>query len=162
VGADAMLPAFDAGDWPTPGNPSTISMMVRLRAILLWLLMLAVPFQGYAAAAMTFCAPEPAAHASSGAVHDHSGHDHGTQGVEHHHANASSDDSVDHHDASSAHDDSSDAAHKCGNCAACHSVGMTPTLDTPLLHGLPQADLAEPLRAMATVSPSVPHKPPRA
>ena len=135
--------------------------MVNLRAILLWLMMLAVPFQGYAAAAMTFCAPEPT-HASSGAVHDHSRHDHGTQGAEHHHADASSDDSADHHDALSAHDDSSDTSHKCGNCASCHSVGMTPTLDTPILHGLPQADLAEPLRVMATVSPRVPHKPPRA
>ena len=95
--------------------------------------------------------------------HDHSGHDHFTQGAERHHANVSSDESADHHhDASSAHDESSDSAHKCGSCAACHSVGMTPTLDTPLLHGLPQADLAEPLRAMANVSPSVPHKPPRA
>ena len=143
------------------GQAPTISAMVSLRAILLWLMMLAVPFQGYAAAAMTFCAPEPT-HASSGVVHDHSRHDHGTQGAEHHHADVSSDDSADHHDASSAHDDSSDTSHKCGNCASCHSVGMTPTLDTPILHGLPQADLAEPLRAMATVSPRVPHKPPRA
>jgi cytochrome c553 len=135
--------------------------MLHLRAILLWLMMLAVPFQGYAAVAMAFCAPEPT-HSSSGAVHDHSRHDHGTQGAEHHHASVSSDDSSGHHDALGAHDDSSDASHKCGNCAACHSVGMTPTLDTPILHGLPQADLAEPLRAMATVSPSVPHKPPRA
>jgi cytochrome c553 len=135
--------------------------MLHLRAILLWLMMLAVPFQGYAAAAMTFCAPEPAP-SSSGVVHDHSRHDHGTQGAEHHHATVSSDDSADHHHALTAHDDSSDASHKCGNCAACHSVGMTSTLDTPILHGLPQADLAEPLRAMATVSPSVPHKPPRA
>lgn len=135
--------------------------MVNLRAILLWLMMLAVPFQGYAAAAMTFCAPEPT-HASSGGVHDHSRHDHDTQGAEHPHADVSSDDSADHHDASGAHDDSSDTSHKCGNCASCHSVGMTPTLDTPILRGLPQADLAEPLRVIATVSPSVPHKPPRA
>jgi cytochrome c553 len=134
--------------------------MVNLRAILLWLVMLAVPFQGYAAAAMAFCSPEPAP-SSSGAVHDHSRHDHGTLDAKHHHANVSSDDSADHHETLSAQDGPSDASHKCGNCAACHSVGMTPTLDTPILHGLPQADLAEPLRAMATVSPGVPHKPPR-
>jgi cytochrome c553 len=136
--------------------------MPNLRAILLWLMMLAVPFQGYAAAAMAFCAPA-SAHSSSGVVHDHGdAHDHGTQGAAHHHAGASSDDSAHHHDAPGAQDEPSDAAHKCGNCAACHAVGMMPTLDTPILHGLPQADLAEPLRAMATVSPRVPHKPPRA
>jgi hypothetical protein len=140
--------------------------MVSLRAILLWLMMLAVPFQGYAAAAMAFCAPE-SAQMSAGAVHDHSQHDHDSQkGGEHHHANVSGDVSGDdgavHHAAQSAQDDASDTFHKCGNCAACHSVGMMPTLVTSLLHGLPQADLAEPFLAMATISPRVPHKPPRA
>jgi cytochrome c553 len=143
------------------GQPPTISAMVSLRAILLWLMMLAVPFQGYAAAAMAFCAPA-SAHSSLAVVHDHHGHDHGTPDAEHHHSHVSSGDNADHHDASNAHDDSSDASHQCGNCATCHAVGMMPTLDTPILHGLPQADLAEPLRAMATVSPRIPHKPPRA
>jgi cytochrome c553 len=142
-------------------QPPTISAMVNLRAILLWLMMLAVPFQGYAAAAMTFCAPA-SAHSSWGVVHDHSGHDHGTLDAEHHHSNMVSDDNAHHHDAASTHDDASDASHKCGNCTACHAVGMMPTLHTPILRGLPQADLAEPLRAMATVSPRVPQKPPRA
>ena len=144
-------------------QPSTISAMVNLRAILLWLMMLAVPLQGYAAAAMAFCAPA-SAHSSSGAsvVHDHSGHKHGTPDAEHHHSNVSSDDNADRHDAPGAHDEPSDAAHKCGNCAACHAVGMMPTLDTPVLHGLPQADLAEPPRAMASVSPRVPLNQPRA
>ena len=139
----------------------TISAMACFRAFLLWFVVLAVPFQGYAAAAMTFCAPEPA-HANSGAVHDHSGHDHGAQGAEHHHAKMASGDSADHHVARGSPDDPSDTPpHKCGNCAACHSVGMMPTLGTAILRGLPQADFAEPLRALATVSPSVPHKPPR-
>ena len=141
--------------------------MVSLRAILLWLMMLAVPFQGYAAAAMAFCAPEPA-QMSAGAAHDHSQHDHGQhdhaspKGAGPHHANVSGDDGEDHHVAQNAQDDASDTFHKCGNCAACHSVGMMPTLVTSLLHGLQQADLAEPFLAMATVSPRVPHKPPRA
>jgi cytochrome c553 len=137
--------------------------MLNLRAILLWLMMLAVPLQGYAAAAMAFCAPA-AAHSGSSTivVHDHSGHDHSTLDAQHHHSSAGSNDNADRHDAPEAHDEASDASHKCGNCATCHAVGMMPTLNTPILHGLPQADLAEPLRAMATVSPSVPHKPPRA
>jgi cytochrome c553 len=116
----------------------------------MWLMMLAVPFQGYAAAAMAFCAPEPA-QASAGVTHDRS-----------HHGKASATEAGHHHAAQSAQDDASGSLHKCGNCAACHSVGMMPTLATPGLQGLPQADLAEPHHAMATVSPRVPHKPPRA
>ena len=137
--------------------------MVSLRAILLWLMMLAVPFQGYAAAAMAFCAPEPA-QASAVMAHDHSQHHHASpQDAERHqHVDLNNDDGADHHAVQSAQDDPSDAFHKCGNCAACHSVGMMPTLGTSILHGLPQADLAEPFLAMATVSPRVPHKPPRA
>jgi cytochrome c553 len=128
----------------------------------MWLMMVAVPFQGYAAAAMAFCAPEPA-QASAGVTHDHSHHGKAsaTQ-AKHHHAAWSADDGTDHHAAQSAQDDASGSLHKCGNCAACHSVGMMPTLATPGLQGLPQADLAEPHHAMATVSPRVPHKPPRA
>ena len=133
--------------------------MVRLRAFLLWLMMLAVPFQGYAAAAMAFCAPE-----SAQSAHDHSLHGHASNpDADHHHpVNAENDDGADHHDAQGTHDDEFAASHKCGNCAACHSVGMTPSVAVSLLYGLPQADLVEPFRALATVSPRVPHKPPRA
>lgn len=133
--------------------------MLNLRAILLWLMMLAVPFQGYAAAAMAFCAPD-AAEATAGAAHDHAQHDHGSMHADAHQMHG--DDAADHHADQGTHDDHANAMHKCGNCAACHSVGMTPTLGTSLLQGLPQADLAEPHRAMANVSPRVPHKPPRA
>jgi hypothetical protein len=136
--------------------------MVGFRAILLWLMMLAVPFQGYAVAAMAFCAPE-LAQMGAGVAHDHSQHDHASpQGAEHHHVNVSGEDGADHHESLAALDDQSDTFHKCGNCAACHSVGMMPTLGTSVLHGLPQADLVEPFYVMATVSPRVPHKPPRA
>ena len=136
--------------------------MLRLRAFLLWFMMLAVPFQGYAAAVMAFCAPE-AAQPATVAAHDHSLHDHASPAGGHHHPlNASGDDRADPHEAPSTQDDGIAASHKCGNCAACHSVGMTPTVVVSLLYGLPQAQWAEPFRAMATVSPRVPHKPPRA
>ena len=135
--------------------------MPRLRAILLWLMMLAVPFQGYAAAAMAFCAPERA-QVSAGAMHDHGHHDQASAPEAGHDVVRSADDGTRHHAAQSDHDNAPGSFHKCGNCAACHSVGMMPTLATPGLQGLPQADLAEPLHAMATVSPRVPHKPPRA
>jgi hypothetical protein len=115
-------------------------------------MMLVVPFQGYAAAAMAFCTPEPAQLTVGVAHHDHIKHDHASPGGADHHAAH----------AQGAQDDPSNVSHKCGNCAACHSVGMTPTLCTAVLHGLPRADLAEPFHAMASVSPGVPHKPPRA
>ncbi|RZL86972.1 MAG: hypothetical protein EOP82_28075 [Variovorax sp.] len=142
-------------EWEARVNPFTISEMVSFRAILLWLMMLAVPFQGYAAAAMAFCAPEPVQPAA-GFMHDHSQHDHASaHGVEHH-AAVSSDDRTNDHAAQG------DTFHKCGNCASCHSVGLMPTIDMATVQGLPQAGLAEPFQAMATVSPRVPHKPPRA
>ncbi|MBT2326009.1 hypothetical protein J7E62_27145 [Variovorax paradoxus] len=135
-----------------------MSAMFDLRAILLWLMMLALPFQGYAAAAMAFCAAEPATESAVGMPHDHAEHDHASpaQGAAHHHADADVD--ADH----PAAQDPSKSSHKCGTCAACHSVGLMPTLDLPRVHGLPQADLAEPLHAMTNVSPRIPHKPPRA
>jgi cytochrome c553 len=136
--------------------------MVSFRAILLWLMMLAVPFQGYAAAAMALCTPEPT-QLDAGVPHDHAGHDHASHdhalhahGAGHH---VDGDMDADHHAAA---DDSSGTSHKCSTCAACHSVGLMPALHMPALPGLPQADLVEPLHAMATVSPRVPHKPPRA
>ncbi|RZL95873.1 MAG: DUF2946 domain-containing protein [Variovorax sp.] len=130
--------------------------MARFRAIFLWLMMLAVPFQGYAAAAMAFCAPAPAEF-MAGLIHDHSNHDHaGMQSTGHDHAE---DDQAAHH---GDQDDQASASHTCGNCAACHSAGMTPTSLPLLLHGLPQADLLERFYPLASISPSVPHKPPRA
>jgi hypothetical protein len=127
--------------------------MLRLRAILLWLLMLAVPFQGYAAVAMAFCAPAPVG-LQAGRGHDHAAHDHAASQDAHEHE--AGDPAARHQD----HDDQG-ASHKCGNCAACHAVGMAPTLEPILLKGLPRADLLEPFHPVASVSPPVPQKPPR-
>lgn len=132
--------------------------MVSFRAIFLWLMMFAVPFQGYAAAAMAICAPGTAMSmgATSGSTRTH--HDHGDSGsAAGHHADAH----VDAHD-HTADAGQDDAGHKCGNCAPCHAVGLTPAIADIENFGLPQADLVEPLYALAIVSPGVPHKPPRA
>jgi hypothetical protein len=130
--------------------------MVSFRAILLWLMMVAVPFQAYAAAAMAICGPAPSGAAEVSAPTADLGHSHTALADDHHrdgHSASHADGAAgDHHDAD----------HKCGNCAPCHGVGLTPSialLDAP---GLPQADLIEPLCPLASVSPSVPHKPPRA
>ena len=131
--------------------------MVSFRAIFLWLMMLAVPFQGYAAAAMAVCAPGTAMSMGTVSASTSSQHDHGDSvSATGHHEDAH----VDAHD----HGDEAgqdDAGHKCGNCAPCHAVGLTPAIADIETFGLPQADLVEPLYALAFVSPGVPQKPPR-
>jgi hypothetical protein len=72
-----------------------------LRSLIVWLALLAVPFQGFASAAMQPCAPAPAPahHAAATAHHDH--------GMQHQHAGHC--------------DDSRQASHqtKCSHCGAC-------------------------------------------
>ena len=125
--------------------------MTRFRAILLCLLMLAVPFQGYAAAAMVFCSSDSPAdtHAMDRAdstPHDHAAHAHAASG-------AGLDIDL---------DDSSHKCSSCGNCAPCHAVALMRVQPAIAGHGLPQADLAEPRDVMATVTPGVLDRPPRA
>ena len=129
--------------------------MLRLRALLLWLFMLALPLQGYAAAAMVYCAlPGPATaaaapdHADS---HDHANHDHGTAMQHARHDGADPGASGD-----------PDEFHKCSTCAACHASAMVGALPQLPLDERPRADLAEPFDPPANPSLRVPDKPPRA
>lgn len=116
--------------------------------------MLAVPFQGYAAAAMAFCAFEAQPQASLAPMsHDHAAMDHGAGD----HASQGSD-----HGAA---DDLADSTHKCGTCSACsacHAVALTSAAPAAVNQSLPQAELADPSDALTTVARSVPDKPPRA
>ena len=54
-----------------------------LRTVLTWLLVLALPAQGYAAQTMLFCGPGHHGAAVSGAVHDTAAHGHGEHGGAH-------------------------------------------------------------------------------
>ena len=135
--------------------------MSRVRVFLLWLVLLAVPFQGYAAASMALCGmPEPAM--KTAMVESHAGHS--AQAASHGHA-------AHHHDAASHADDDSrantsrahsDTSHKCSTCVSCHAVALTSDRPVASAHVLPQADLAEPASAKATFASRVPDKPPRA
>lgn len=130
--------------------------MPLFRAFLLWAVMFAVPFQGYAAASMALCASEqsgPVAAATAAphaSAHAHDAHPHAvaTPGAGH--------DDPDH--AAS----QGDSAHKCGTCGACHSVALTPTPLFVAPDFLPPAELAAPLLTVAFRAPRVPDKPPRA
>ena len=138
--------------------------MSRFRQLLLCLMMLALPLQGFAAASMLFC--------GMGAGHDAKAeqmemsaspyqmvdatamqHDHAKHGKT---AQASK----------QAPDDKKqlpDASHKCGICAACCSViAISDFPPTVGVRSSPKADLAEPFVLIHTVPSRVPEKPPRA
>ena len=121
--------------------------------------MLAVPFQGYAAASMALCMPGQ--HGSTSAMSDSmSGpetvRDHDAGHVHHAEIPKAA------HDHS--HPSSSDggSVHKCGTCGACHAVAMIAAIATPAAHMLPPVGIAETTVAIAEVAPRVPDKPPRA
>ena len=113
--------------------------MLLLRILFAWLLIAAVPMQGFAAASMLMCGMgEQHQHtAQAGEPHDHAAH--------------------------TAPDASPDADHTCSICAACcngmalvglnHLVAMAPA---------PQAEVAELFVRVHTLPAPVPDKPPRA
>jgi hypothetical protein len=121
--------------------------MSRLRIVIAWLLMAALPLQGLAAATMLFCEGghhEQSAEAAAAASHGH----------EHNHADASG-------HASSVKP--LDAGHKCGICASCcYTVAIAQSMRSPSFAPLPQAGLAEPFVLIHTPPNRLPDKPPRA
>lgn len=136
--------------------------MFRFRVLLVWLLMAAVPLQGWAAASMLFCgsagqhsttqaveAGHGASDASEGASnvgHDHSAHDHAQV-----------------QKPSGSTGQSTDVGHKCAACAACcHGVAMTAFPEVIAFGPLPQSELSEPFVVIDARPSPVPDKPPRA
>ena len=132
--------------------------MIIFRALLLWLVLFAVPFQGYAAATMALCVQDPAhtvaiesvqSEPSHGTAHDH---------VQHQHAGASAGDAHDLHDQAST---DTDGVHKCSTCGACHAVALLSSPKAIEVVVLPPAELTEPFNAVAFLAPRVLDKPPR-
>jgi hypothetical protein len=133
--------------------------MVRLRTLLAWFLLAALPLQGFAAATMLLCGPaRMAAVATAKATHQghgHEGHDHqGHQHAADHQAHAQHGDS----DGPSA-----DSSHGCAACAAaCHAVGIASDPAPVPLALAPHVPLSEPFLRFDSRPPPVPDKPPRA
>jgi len=127
--------------------------MSRLRLFVLWMMMFAVPFQGYAAAAMVLCEPAQAS-AMAPSMPEH-GASHA--GQQHHHEAAPSG----HDHADKASGTMPDSFHKCGTCGACHATALVSELQLAVFQALPPAGLKEPSFAMATLVPRVLEKPPR-
>lgn len=131
--------------------------MSHLRFVLAWLIMLALPLQGLAAATMVFCAGEH--HGTSATVQaaqEHSPHDHSSHqqpAVDSHQANA---------DDARSSQALPDANHKCGACASCcHGVAVTQGHASPVVVALERPHLAQSFLRIDTAAAEVPDKPPR-
>ena len=149
--------------------------MSRLRLLLAWLIMAAIPLQGLAAASMLFCgtgahhAPAQQAVAvkqmkamqatdEATGAHDHSKHSHAAAEQPEKSVDTSSITSN-----TSTSPQLPDASHKCGVCASCcHSLAIAEFPQLVAFAPAPQADLAEPLVLIQAHATPVPDKPPRA
>jgi hypothetical protein len=139
--------------------------MTCLRACLVWLALLALPLQGFAAASMLFCGAGGTgpissgqvakAHISDGAHHHHG--DHGQSG--HHPAGAQADSA----DAPAQPAGPGDAGHRCGVCASCCNLAAIASFLPLIQPGAgPPADLPPVVLRVATRVALLPDKPPRA
>lgn len=138
--------------------------MLRFRLLLAWLLLAALPLQGWAAAAMLFCGP-----AQTVAMHSEvhvAKADAGNRGLhaDHHDMHAAhAQQHLDGGDADGGTQPSADGVHTCSVCAACsHGVALAQTPQWPAVLPPPAADITEPLIAVLARPSPVPDKPPRA
>ena len=130
--------------------------MLRFRHLLLCLMMLALPLQGFAAASMLFCGMGTGHDARAVQLEMRSSHLQiaDVMGERHEHGSQP---------APADQKQLPDSTHKCGVCAACCSViaiaDFPPTLE---VQPSPKADLAEPFVLIYAVPSRLPDKPPRA
>lgn len=138
--------------------------MSRFRLFLAWLMLAALPLQGWAAASMLYCGPAQRAAVQAkeqvpvtASHHElHAGHHDMSAGQ---HAQHHMDDSAT-GDTGAAPDTS---GHTCGVCAACcHGVALAQTQQWATALPPPAVHIAEPLVAVVARPSPVPDKPPRA
>jgi hypothetical protein len=138
--------------------------MSRFRHLLLCLMMLALPLQGFAAASMLYCGmgtghDAKAVQMEMGSSHHQMAdamvmpHKHDKQNTTAQAAKQSPGDQK----------QLPDSSHKCGVCATCCSViAITDFPQTVEVQSSPKADLVEPFVLIDTVPSRLPEKPPRA
>lgn len=136
--------------------------MLRFRTLLLWLMMLALPIQGFAAASMLFCGMGASnvttAALVSPAMDHHAGSD---TALQHDHSDDMSMAKMS-PQSSDVQKHFSDATHKCGICAACCGAAWINHLPSYVAVGSPPLnDLAEPVVLIQVVPSRLPEKPPR-
>ena len=124
--------------------------MTRIRFLFLCLLMLTVPFQGFAATAMIMCATAPSHHTE---VQDSRSHHNDVEQEQASTADSQSSDSQKF---------SPDVTHKCGVCAACCSAAAINSYSHVPTVLAPASTLrADTLVSIYSVHPQHPEKPPR-
>ena len=133
--------------------------MSRLRLLLFWLLMLAVPLQGFAATSKLLCDSAHGAHGYS-STHLHA-QKHAHQHAQH--VDAASQAAAHADDPSLTAATTDGASHQCGLCAACcHAVAIAHQYQPVFASPAPQADIPEISARIPSRGLRLPEKPPRA
>ena len=131
--------------------------MLQIRLLFAWLVLAAIPLQGFAAASMLYC--------GLGSGHKAQVHSQLPMSDHHDHADGAHSHPKVGKVEKSAGDEVQlpDASHKCGVCASCgHSAAMTETPRSLAVTLMPHARAAAPAVAIHPRPSSVPDKPPRA
>ncbi len=139
--------------------------MLRLRLLLAWFLMAAIPMQGFAAASMLFCGMGTEHVLAQVGDVSPALHQHSIQETSHHaHSSHSHADTESHGNTTpGAKQGVPDAGHTCSICAACcNSVAIVGLELVIASVPAPQAELAEPIVLILARATPVPDKPPRA
>lgn len=130
--------------------------MLRIRLLFAWLVLAALPLQGFAAASMLYCGMGAAGHGAAAQVqamtpdhHDHAAHNHAPVAKVEKTADGKA--------------QLPDSSHKCGVCASCcSSAAITETPRVLAITQLPQSEAAAPFVPIHPRPSPVPDKPPRA
>ena len=145
--------------------------MARLRLFLTWLLLAALPLQGFAAATVLQCGPAQRALAALEAHQASAGHGHGHRHGHHPHVapvDAAAHEADEAHVANAVHTQEAGAAspadgHSCFACAAaCHAPALAGDAPRIALAPAPQVHADTPFQGFESRPPPVPDKPPRA
>jgi len=137
--------------------------MSRFRHLLLCLMMLALPLQGFAAASMFYCGmgagyDVKTTHVETGASRHQMVE---AMGMQHDHEKHTSAEGA--RQSPDSQKQLPDSSHKCGVCATCCSViAITDFVTTVEVQSSPKADLVEPFVLIHSVPSRFPEKPPRA
>ena len=147
--------------------PAAMSFFVRI--FVAWLIVAALPLQGFAAASMLLCSqPAAVVHEDASEHGHHAGHahDHGADMTAVGDAGPDASLAAQPHEAHAAASTAAtadDPGHSCSICASCcHVMGFAETVGPLLPAAAPSAALGHPGAPVTTRASPLPDKPPRA
>ncbi len=138
--------------------------MSALRILIAWLLLAALPLQGFAAATTLLCGPAHHGAMTSAAAGPGDGHPAAIDGDGHPHDHASMASAhAAQADAETAAPASNGSGHSCNLCSgACHGLGIASQPAQVALAVAPHVPLTEAFQRLASRPAPLPDKPPRA